>query len=57
MSGSTLDINNNHFFVNYGSNADPVATIRAYLVSGRAGGAWNGTGLTVPPPPCPRTIT
>jgi hypothetical protein len=45
MSGSTLDINNNHFFVNYGSNADPVATIRAYLVSGRAGGAWNGTGI------------
>ena len=45
MSGSTLDINNNHFFVNYGANADPAATIRAYIIIGRAGGAWNGTGI------------
>jgi BNR repeat-containing family member len=47
-SGGTMDITNNTLLVNFGSGADPAATIRAYLVSGfNAGGApWQGTGIT-----------
>jgi len=44
-TGSTLDITNNHIFINYGASPDPVATIRGYLVSGCNGGAWNGVGI------------
>jgi len=42
---SALDINNNHFFINYGLGPDPISTIRGYLVSGYNGGAWNGAGI------------
>ncbi|HEX4052995.1 MAG TPA: dockerin type I domain-containing protein [Tepidisphaeraceae bacterium] len=41
---SALDINNNHLFINFGTNPDPIATIRQYLVNGYNGGAWNGPG-------------
>jgi hypothetical protein len=44
-SGSTLDIANNHLFINYGSDDDPLSTIAGYLASGYNGGAWNGTGI------------
>jgi hypothetical protein len=44
-NGSTVDITNNTFLVNYGSGADPIATIQQYLASGYSGGAWNGTGI------------
>ncbi len=44
-SGSTLDISNNHLIINYGTNPDPVATIRGYLVSGYNNGTWNGAGI------------
>jgi filamentous hemagglutinin len=44
-SGSALDLTNNRLLINYGSAADPAATIRSYLVSGYNGGAWNGTGI------------
>ena len=44
-TGSTLDITNNHLIINYGTNPDPVATIRGYLLSGYNGGAWNGAGI------------
>ncbi|HEY1921479.1 MAG TPA: autotransporter-associated beta strand repeat-containing protein, partial [Tepidisphaeraceae bacterium] len=44
-NNSTLDIANNHLIINYGANADPIATIRGYLVSGYNGGAWNGPGI------------
>jgi fibronectin-binding autotransporter adhesin len=40
-----LNLNNNHFFINYGSGPDPIASIAAWIVSGYAGGAWNGAGI------------
>jgi len=43
--GGTLDITNNHFFINYGTGPDPIASIAAWIASGYAGGAWNGTGI------------
>ena len=45
-TGSTLDITNNHLFVVYGSNADPLASIAALIVSGYNNGSWTGTGIT-----------
>jgi hypothetical protein len=45
QSNSTLDITNNHFIINYGSNPDPISMIRGYLTTGRAGGAWTGPGI------------
>jgi len=38
-------LTNNHFIINYGTGPDPIATIRSYLVTGYAGGAWNGAGI------------
>jgi fibronectin-binding autotransporter adhesin len=45
-ANSALDIGNNHVIINYGTNADPIATIRGYLVAGFANKAWNGTSTT-----------
>jgi autotransporter-associated beta strand protein len=45
-SGSTFDITSNALVINYGSSADPVATIRGYLKSAYNGGIWTGSGLT-----------
>jgi autotransporter-associated beta strand protein len=47
-SGMKLDLGNNHVTINYGSNvvggtADPISTIRGYLLSGYNGGTWNGS--------------
>jgi hypothetical protein len=39
-----LDLTNRHLFINYGST-DPIATIRGYLASGYASGAWTGVGI------------
>jgi hypothetical protein len=49
-SGSTLDIGNNTFNVNYGTGTDPAATIRELLISGynsKSGtaGNWQGAGI------------
>ena len=41
----TLDLNNNQLLINYGSGADPIASIAAWIASGYANGAWNGTGI------------
>jgi autotransporter-associated beta strand protein len=41
----TLDINNNHVIITYGSGPDPIATIAAEIESGYNGGAWNGPGI------------
>ena len=40
-------MNNNHIIISYlpGTQAAADATIRGYLISGYAGGAWNGPGL------------
>jgi autotransporter-associated beta strand protein len=45
-AGSDLDVNNDHIFINYanGTQATVDAAVRAYLIAGRNGGAWNGTG-------------
>jgi autotransporter-associated beta strand protein len=47
ISGSgAFDVNNNHIILSYtGSQATADATIRGYLISGYAGGAWNGPGI------------
>jgi alpha-L-arabinofuranosidase len=45
-SSSTLDVANNEVLINYGSGSDPIASIRAWLKSGRNNGAWNGAGIT-----------
>jgi autotransporter-associated beta strand protein len=45
ITGSgTFDVNNNHIFINYGSGADPIASIAALLATGFNGGLWNGAG-------------
>jgi Glycoside hydrolase family 44 len=45
-SGAKLDVTNSTLQINYGSAADPAATIRSLLVSGFNGGNWQGTGIT-----------
>jgi hypothetical protein len=45
-SGGVVDLSNNHIFISYGSNPDPISTIQQYLLSGFNGGQWNGsTGI------------
>ena len=43
----TLDVGDNTVLVNYGNSGsgDPIASIRAELASGYAGGAWSGAGI------------
>jgi hypothetical protein len=50
IGNSTLDIANNHLIINYGSGADPIATVRQELNSGYNGGAWIGTGIDTSAP-------
>jgi hypothetical protein len=47
-SGGTLDLTNNTLLIDFGSAADPAATIRGYLISGynATGMKWTGTGIT-----------
>jgi len=46
ISGSgVLDVGDNELIVDYAVGSDPVSTIRSYLISGRNGGGWNGTGI------------
>ncbi len=40
-----LNINNGHLFIDYGSGADPVSSIAAYIKSGYNDGGWNGPGI------------
>jgi arabinogalactan endo-1,4-beta-galactosidase len=44
-NSGTIDVQTNGVLINYGSGPDPVSSIRAMLVSGYNGGAWNGTGI------------
>ncbi len=39
-----LDLTNNHLILDY-TFGDPISAIRGYLISGFAGGAWNGIGI------------
>jgi hypothetical protein len=43
-SGGVFNLTSTRLIVNYGANTDPIAAIRGYLVNGRQGGLWNGTG-------------
>ena len=45
VGNGSLNVNNCAVFINYGSSADPIATIAGYLQSGYNGGLWNGTGI------------
>jgi autotransporter-associated beta strand protein len=44
-SGAALDINNNAVIINYGSGADPIASIASWIISGYASGGWSGPGI------------
>jgi hypothetical protein len=44
-NGGSLDLQKNAMIISYGSGADPIATIKAEIASGYAGGAWNGPGI------------
>jgi len=44
-NSGTVNVANNAMVINYGSGADPVASIRSELVSGFNGGTWNGVGI------------
>ena len=51
ISGNgVLDLTNTALLINYGSNPDPVAAIRGYLISGYNGGNWNGPGIDTTSP-------
>jgi hypothetical protein len=39
---SSLDLNNNHIIINYGTGSDPIATIKQYLINGYNGGSQFG---------------
>ncbi len=44
ISAGVLDLTNNHLIYDYtGSSTTADSTVRGYLISGRNGGAWNGT--------------
>jgi autotransporter-associated beta strand protein len=47
IGSGVLDLTNNHMFIDYapGTRATADATIRGYLISGRAGGTWTGVGI------------
>jgi hypothetical protein len=42
---AALDLTDKRLQINY-SGSSPAAAIRAYLISGRNGGSWNGLGIT-----------
>jgi alpha-L-arabinofuranosidase len=46
ISGGALDLGDNKLFLDYGSSADPIATIQSYIETGFSGGSWNGSGIT-----------
>jgi hypothetical protein len=46
INNGTLDLTNNSFYINYGSNPDPISQIAGYIDSGYDGGTWKGAGIT-----------
>ncbi len=42
---AAFNLTNDKLIINYAPGSDPIATIRAYLLSGYNGGAWNGPGI------------
>ncbi len=45
ISGGQFDLNDNDMILDYIAGNSPAGTIRGYLSSGYANGAWNGSGL------------
>ena len=45
-SSGTLNLHDNTLLINYGSGSDPIASVRASIASGYAGGSWTGPGIT-----------
>jgi len=45
IGNGILDLTNNKLIINYGSGADPISSITAWIASGYNGGAWNGVGI------------
>jgi hypothetical protein len=45
-SGSTLDLTNQPFYINYGTSADPIATIYSYLATSYDNDKWDQPGIT-----------
>jgi hypothetical protein len=45
-AGATVDLAAAGFLLNYGAGPNPLASVKSWVASGRAGGAWNGTGIT-----------
>jgi autotransporter-associated beta strand protein len=44
-SNAALDLGGNSLIVDYGTGADPIAQIKAYILSGSDGGLWDGPGI------------
>jgi hypothetical protein len=44
-SGGTFNLQDNTLLINYGSGPDPIASVRASITSGYAGGSWTGPGI------------
>jgi fibronectin-binding autotransporter adhesin len=44
-SNGKIVLNGGSLVISYGTNPDPVATIRGYLISGYNGGKWNGPDI------------
>jgi hypothetical protein len=44
-TGSSLDLTNNHLFINYGTGPDPITSIAALISSGYSGETWTGPGI------------
>jgi autotransporter-associated beta strand protein len=45
VNGGSIDLTNNAMVVDYAPGNSPRDTVRGYLNSGYANGAWNGTGI------------
>ena len=50
-TNATLDLVNNHMFINYGSGADPISSIAAWIASGAYGGGTTSPGPAPASPP------
>jgi hypothetical protein len=44
-ANASLNLNNNHLFINFAGGTDPISTIAGYLTAGYNHGAWNGPGI------------
>ncbi|HEX4055795.1 MAG TPA: glucoamylase family protein [Tepidisphaeraceae bacterium] len=44
-NSGTLNLGSNTLLIDYGTSADPIASVKALLASGYSGGAWSGTGI------------